>query len=290
VIPHQPTYFSAHAILRGINQTIFQKEVPFGLTVFDTYPFASAEHATDGGAVLERSILERIDQEGVAGVIIWHLAGAETLPYIIRLQENGVAVVFIDRYPAYLDCDYVGADNSAGVKNAVEYLLDHGHQRIAYLTKSEPITPIQERLNGYYEAFLSRGLAPAPELTINASISPKAQSWKPAIEKLMSLADPPTAAVVVNDFQAFALIREAKELGIRIPEDLSIIGFDDIECYSPHPAMLTTVHQPFYEIGQRAADLLLRRLDNRAQPAVKSSLHVTLSTSLIVRSTSRALQ
>jgi DNA-binding LacI/PurR family transcriptional regulator len=288
ILPQQPTYVSAHAILRGISQALQQKEAPYRLTIVDTHPALSPANAEDNGPSPEHSFIEQALGGGVAGIIIWHLTWGAALSALRRLQERNLPLVFIDRYPAEMDCDYVGVDNRQGVRAAVDYLLGLGHRRIAYLTTDEQVTTVVERREGYREAFLASGIFPSPELIFAVPVE-RQNSMEAAAAYFLSLPDPPTALVADNDLHAFAIIREVQARGRRVPEDISVIGFDDIECYSPHPAMLTTIHQPFFQIGQRAAELLLRRLASSAASPARSFQQVMLPTSLVIRSTCRPL-
>jgi DNA-binding LacI/PurR family transcriptional regulator len=286
ILPQQPTYVSAHAILRGISQVLQQKEAPYRLTIVDTHPAPLPADTEGSGPSQEQSFIEKAIGGEVAGIIIWHVTWGATLSALRRLQERNLPIVFIDRYPAEMDCDYVGVDNRHGVREAADYLLGLGHRRIAYLTTDEQVSTVAERKEGYQEAFLARGIVPPPELIYSVPVKMQT-SMETAAAYFLSLPDPPTALVADNDLHAFAFIREAQARGRRVPEDISVIGFDDIECYSPHPAMLTTVHQPFYQIGQRAAELLLRRLASPGASPSRSFQHVVLSTSLVLRSTCR---
>ncbi|HLV79287.1 MAG TPA: substrate-binding domain-containing protein, partial [Chthonomonadaceae bacterium] len=110
------------------------------------------------------------------------------------------------------------------------------------------------------------------------------------LASLFSLAEPPTALVAVNDATAFALLDAARSLGIRVPEDLSVIGFDDTEAHLPQPGMLTSVHQPFYDMGQRAAELLLCRQAAPDTVARGPYRHLLLPTTLVIRSTCKPLR
>ncbi len=307
VVPQAPTYASAHAILCGIASVLQQEHAPYNLTVFDSWihrwvedvtaitapfhlsvfqgnPAGEGVAALEDQAELERSILDRAERARFAGVIIWHLVEAPTLSIIQRLEEKGIAVVFIDRFPPTLDCDYVGVDNQSGMRDAVDHLLDLGHTRIAYVTNDEQANPVQEREEGYREALRARGISPSPELIyINPMCT--GDNMAQAFAHLSSLPDPPTAVACMHDIFAFGMINEARAHGWRVPGDLSVVGFDDIESLSPHPAMLTTVHQPFYQIGQRAAKLLFRRLNPSTPGRGRTYQHVLLPTSLVIRST-----
>lgn len=281
VLPHQPSYASAQAILRGVNRGLAEHDRPYHVAVFDTHAPDAPEVAS--GSATEREVLARLSDEGAAGVIIWHLSGDHTLPAILRLHASGSPVVFLDRCPRGHDCDYVGVDNRAGVQMAVEHLIGLGHRRIAYLTNSEQISTVRDRELGYRDALMGAGIAPDPALVY---VTPELlrADLSGAAEYIVGLPDRPTAAVVLNDLHAFELIRQLEARGVRVPADMSVIGFDDVEANSPHPGMLTTVRQSFEEIGRRAADLLLRRLRS-PEGAPETYQHVVLPTALTVRRT-----
>lgn len=287
VVPHQPVFVSAHAILCGINRTLQQKEAPYRVTVLDSHPSRFPDNMPGRSDDLERSYLEKIEADGDAGAIIWHLTGEKTQTTLRKLQRKGVALVFVDRQPVGLDCDYVGVDNRTGVLKAVEYLLELGHRRIGYLSTFEKASTVNEREESYRETLISHDIRPVPELTF--AFKEEGASIGAAVDYYFSLPEPPTALVCCNDLHAFAFIREARARGYRIPEDISVIGFDDIECLSPHVPTLTTIHQPFYQIGQRAAELLLRRLTKPGEALTTPYQHIVLPTSLVARSTCRAL-
>ncbi|HLV81353.1 MAG TPA: GntR family transcriptional regulator, partial [Chthonomonadaceae bacterium] len=139
-----PGFVCAHAILRGISAALRQREEPNQLMVCDTQPAPGPSNAGRSEADWERVYLERVADEGAAGVIFWHNGEEQTLPILRRLQQNGVPVVLIDRISAGFDCDFVGVDNRAGVKEAVAYLLGLGHRRIAYITNPEQVTTVEE--------------------------------------------------------------------------------------------------------------------------------------------------
>ena len=111
---------------------------------------------------------------------------------------------------------------------------------------------------------------------------------RPAVRQFFEMTEPPTALFAMNDALAHYFIVEAEAAGGRVPDTISVIGFDDLERYSPRPALLTTIHQPFDRIGSRAAGLLIRRLKS-PDPAALPSQHILLPTPLVVRSTCQPL-
>lgn len=286
-LPHQPTYASAQAIVRGIYSAVACRGSHFYVTVFDIHVSHAQGQPNSVNDTLEDDVLKRVLEVNASGLILWHLSGAVTVPALQCLRDANIPVVYVDRHPIDAPCDYVGVDNRGGVRRAVEYLLDAGHRRIAYLTNSERITSVMDREQGYRDAFLARNLAP-PEDLLYTTPDSLGVDLSGATDYLLSLSERPTAALVLNDLHAFAFIRELNSRGLHVPDDMSVIGFDDIECYSPHHATLTSVHQPFHEVGERAGELLLQRLASRSD-AVISYQHVVLPTSLVIRSSCRPL-
>ncbi len=284
VIPQRPTYVSAHAILCGMSALVAERADGCDLSIRDTRP--SPSDAPSADVSREWDVLTRLAGEQVAGIVVWHLCGEATLPALLRLHEAQVPIVYVDRHPGDIDCDYVGVDNHGGVAQSVEHLVGLGHRRIAYVTNTEPITAVDERLEGFRDALAEHGLELDTGL-VYATPAEKRTDLSGAAEHLARLRPRPTAAIVLNDLHAFELIRELNLRGIRVPDDMSIVGFDDVECYSPHPGVLTTVHQPFYQMGRRALQLLLRRIDQGSAASRAPRLHVLLPTRLVVRTTTR---
>jgi LacI family transcriptional regulator len=233
----------------------------------------------------ECEILDRLREESVAGVIIWQNDGIRSEAALRRLHDAKVPVVYIDRHPVELDCDCVGVDNRESMRAAIEHLLCLGHRRIGYITGAERVNTVVEREQGYRDALCAAGIRSAEDMIVTLHEGPGGDIAS-AVRRLYALEDRPSAVAALSDFHAFAFMREARLLGWSVPDDVSVIGFDDIECYSPHLPVLTTVHQPFSEIGERAAHLLVRRLETGPDSARQ---HIMLPTSLVIRSTCRSV-
>jgi DNA-binding LacI/PurR family transcriptional regulator len=281
VIPQPPNYPTLALIQRGILR-VLQKDNPlYRLIVFDNQGDTWSQSVT-----LERHALEAIEREGIAGAVLWQIGRHETLDAIQRLQEKGMPLVLLDRCPEELPCDFVGVDNYAAACEAVQYLIQLGHRRIGHLTGDEAVSTGRAREEGYLEALRSQGLTPSAELVFRLSkdrddLYP---DLRPAVDHFLALSEPPTALFAMKDLLAHAFITEVKARGMRVPEDISVIGFDDHDRHALQPPVLTTVHQPFERMGQRAAEILLRRL---AQPSGSSlpNTHLLLPTPLVIRST-----
>lgn len=277
--PQTPQYPASPAIQLGALNVLRQRSAPYRLVIFDNNAETRSETFHR-----ERQALEAIRAEGIQGVIIWHQGGIDTVPDLLRFQDSGIPSVLVDRRDPLSLSDYVGIDNVEAAKEAVQHLLDIGHRRIAHLTMAGEIITVRDREQGYVEAMRSHGIDPAPEWIYRMSNPTQIQPpVTRAVEHLLSLAEPPTAIFAMNDILAHELISELEARGLRVPESISVMGFDDMDGYSPRPSPLTTVHQPFERMGQKAMELLLNRL---AAPDIAPRVfqHVLLATRLVIRS------
>ncbi len=194
-------------------------------------------------------------------------------PYVV-IDHQGID----DRGPA------VGATNRAGGYDATRYLLALGHRRIGFITGSMDLGCSRERLDGYRAALRDHGVAADAELVREGNFQ-QPGGYAAAIE-LMNLQDPPTAIFASNDVMAFGVMEAARERGKKIPDDISIIGFDDIpQAAQVHPP-LTTIRQPLEEMGHRAAQMLLEIIEHPEQAAEK----IELPTELVMRESTRVLR
>ena len=204
-----------------------------------------------------------------------------------RLERLGVPVVLINslvqnqgRYTFS-----IGVDNRHGGFLATEHLLQLGHRRIAYVAAPDDRSDSLERLAGYHEALARAGIDPDPALLVRGT--GRARGGEQSLPVLQALPDPPTAVFCYNDMTAIGLIHAAHAAGLSLPQDLAIVGFDDI-VFAPyvHPA-LTTVAQPVAELGKGAMEMVLSLLpDSNAD--LDASTDRTLSGSLVVRASSGA--
>ena len=250
------------------------------LNTYDRTPEGVARH--------ERNALEIVENERLAGVIMAHAGGAETLPDIRRVLATGVPIVFIDRLPFDRGCDFVGIGNRFAAQDLVEYLTSIGHKRIGFLAPDETVTTIEDRLAGYHDAMRTAQLDSPEEYIFRLPLarSYAMESLKTEINRvaseIMSMDPRPTAMFVVNDFLAEYFVVALEQMGHSVPESLSVVGFDDLERYLPRTPKLTTVRQPFEQIGERAAAMLLSRIRAVDDPA-NAYQHVLLPTRLVIR-------
>jgi LacI family transcriptional regulator len=192
--------------------------------------------------------------------------------FIRDLANSGVPLVSVGTQVAVASVSSIDADNRMGGKLAAEHLLALGHRRIAIVLCEESPAPLGsseldgvtgfslERQHGYWDALRASGLEPNPNLT--ATISDDPISSRSAIRRLLNQGKP-TAVFGCNDGAAYRTVEVCRELGIRIPDDLSVIGFDDIASTATFDPPLTTVRQPISEIGSSAVEMLCAQIEGQ---------------------------
>jgi len=201
---------------------------------------------------------------------------------VASLRRAEVPVVLIDSdHPNVTSLSRVVVDDVAGGRAATEYLLSLGHRRIAFVgdMSDNPFHFIwsRDRLRGYRQALEAAGVAPNPGHC--AEGEPSLAGARSLARVMLAAPDRPTAIVAANDMRAVGVLEAARELGLRVPEQLSVIGYDDVEV--AEIVGLTTVRQPLYRSGQRGMQLLLDGLRDRSiEPT-----HEVLPLELVVRGT-----
>jgi LacI family transcriptional regulator len=195
-----------------------------------------------------------------------------------RLLDSDYSFVVIDpRLPLDARIPAVSAANTSGADQVTRHLLELGHRRIGAITGPRDWQATEERRRGYHAALASAGILPDPTLEIEADFEIPGAAR--ATQALLDRPDPPTAIFAFNDNLAIGTIQAAHARGLRVPEDLSVAGFDDSEHASLITPALTTVRQPLAEMGRTAVNLLRRLIDGQRV----ETLHVELGTRLVVR-------
>lgn len=211
----------------------------------------------------EAEAVEFLYHRRVDGLLIMPCGQADA--GLKRFLRAGKPVVMIDRKPEETAGDCVLVDNEGAAKGAVKRLIEAGHRRIGMLAGPEDIYTARERLRGYKLALEEAGIQPEPSLTKRGNYTIRGGSQ--AMRQLVK-GNPDMTAVFVSNYEmTMGAIIEANELGVRIPEQLSIIGFDNIEFARASTPRLSIVAQPTREIGRKAAELMLRRLEEPGQKA-----------------------
>lgn len=223
---------------------------------------------------------------GVAGVII--LGGGDLKPeWVEAAAGTHLPVVMVDHYLPGLALPTVVPDNLAGAYAATRHLLDLGHERIGFIRGPFKYWTLSERLAGYMLAMTQAGHQPVPSL-IPPRVSHGEAKGYGEMCALLDLSLPPTAVFAVSDKTAVGAYRAAAERGLRIPADLSIIGFDDIELGRALNPPLTTIHVPGETMGRLAIERL-RHLMEGSEREIPSEMRWAIATRLIERGSTAPL-
>ncbi|GAA2033746.1 LacI family DNA-binding transcriptional regulator [Catenulispora yoronensis] len=224
----------------------------------------------------ERRYLSRLSGTLVDGAVL-------VTPTVVDLRY-GAPVVAVDPHTGPGGRPTVDSDNLSGARAATEHLLGLGHRRIAMLTGRPDLLSAQLREQGFRQAMAAAGAAVDERLVRLGSYDPGLAADQ--AERLLGAADRPTAVFAANDLSAIATIEVARRMGLRVPRDLSVVGFDDIPEATRCTPMLTTVEQPIREMGRRAVELLIGLVRGQAEP---EQTHIMLPTRLVVRNSTRGL-
>jgi DNA-binding LacI/PurR family transcriptional regulator len=188
---------------------------------------------------------------------------------------DGLPVVVVDEPIAGLPPVHtVVMDDYAGGYQATSYLVALGHRRIAFVSGPSELGSVQERYRGYCDALRKSGLEPACQVRLAGQFTE--QFGMSALPHLLAAAEPPTAAFVASDYIAFGLMSAAEAHGIRVPDDMSLVGFDDIRFSQYVQPRLTTIRSPVERMARLGVELLFERLQDPAAPARTEVLPVEL--------------
>ncbi len=257
-------YFSA--ILSGVAEGAYDHDLRLLLSP------TQHDHAR------EASLLERLTRDVTDGALI--VLPEETSPELERVISDARPVVVVDPLlPLGERVPCVSVSHRGGADGAMRHLLELGHRRIGAVTGPPGWVATEARREGYRAALARAGIPFDPALEVASDFERAAGASAAAV--LLSLPEPPTANFAFNDAIAVGTMRAAHELGVRVPDELSVIGFDDIAYATMVGPMLTTVRQPLGELGRTAVNLLLRLLERPGS----EPRQIELSTRLVVRDT-----
>lgn len=226
----------------------------------------------------ERAYLSRLEQQRVQGVLITPVDPNDS--FLEEIVRRGTPIVIVDRIGREVAHCSVAVDDVLGGELAVAHLLDLGHKRIAFVGGPESIGQVHDRREGALRA-LTRAGHPENELVVLETSSLTVPQGREAGQRIagMPKTSRPTAAVCANDLLALGLLQQCVALGLRVPQDLAIVGYDDIEFAAAATVPLTSVRQPRRKLGRTAAELLL---DEAANPDHKHQ-QVVFTPELVAR-------
>lgn len=255
--------------------------------VADEQGYLVSMSSSEGQFDVERRLVEQCTEQELDGLIIAPILNDDTdLSHIFEIKRSKIPFVLLEDVRG-IRANLVDVDNVRASAEAVRYLIRQGHSHIVHLAGPTYSQHSEERAEGIRRAFSESHLIFDHRLILSAGDSLE-DGYRAGLEFFRELPPDgrPTAVTCYNDLVALGLLRALRELGIGVPEDVSVVGFDDLNMLPYFPVALTTVHVPRYEMGRRAAEMLIQQIDSRAEPAIEK-LH--LEASLVVRDSTRAL-
>ncbi|MDR8391718.1 LacI family transcriptional regulator [Aliifodinibius sp. S!AR15-10] len=264
IIPDIQNQFYSN-IVRGIEDVAYKNKYAVILCNSDENPNK------------ERFYLDVLRSESVDGVILppIHQYGKVLDECLI---EYGIPVVCVDRKLARESVDAVVVNNHKGGYIAVSHLINLGHEQIAIISSSHQFSSFDDRQNGYEQALKDNKLEVNEDLIVEGDPRSSEQAYK-LTKKLLEVSPRPSAIFITNNLMTLGALEAINEMNLKIPEDISIVMYDDTPWATAITSPLTVISQPAYEMGRRAAELFLQRIADPGRAAVQ----VSLEPKLIVR-------
>lgn len=268
IIPHEAEYIFSNPfyveVMRGVSTEVDKR----GYYLVLCYPH-------------DHNYVDIYKQKRIDGFILMS-PGSFHKNIIESLMEVEAPFIATAKIPGAKDMIYVDVDNCYGASLVMEHLISLGHRKIAFIGKPT-LTSSQDRLDGYRKSLKEHKIQ-CNEKHIRISENSTISGGYNEMLSLIDCDDRPTAVFITNDLLALGAISAIKEMGLRVPEDISVVGFDDIPLAQHISPALTTVRQPAFEKGVKAARLLIQQLEKMKKP--KS---VTLDLELIIRKSTAKL-
>lgn len=231
-------------------------------------------------AAKEISIVQSMFANRVDGLIISIAMQTCTFDHLKLFKKKHLPLVFFDRAVPEIETDKIVVDDFDGGFRVTQHLINQGYKRIAHLAGPQNLTTYFDRKSGYIEALKKNGIVPDESLVINSTLTN--EDGVPAIEQLMSLSNPPDAIFCGNDTTALSVMIYLRDKGTRIPEDFGIVGFSNEPFSKVVSPAISTIAQPGFVMGQKAAELIIRKIENQE----RTFQTIVLPTELIIRESS----
>lgn len=269
-LPEVASYYTSQAV-EGIEQIARQNGFQLLFQIFR-------------GGESDGALPEMVEQRTVEGLFL--IGGSIADDYILSVYNRGIPLVLLFTHVERADINAVLADNSRGAFDATSHLLRLGHQRIGFINGWDATRTSAAKMAGFRQAHAEAGLPITESLCVQGNFT--FESGYRHAQRMLATAAPPTALFVADDVMALGAMRAARELGLRIPGDLAVVGFGDGPLSAQRDPPLTTVSVPKRHIGELAIRRLLEMLhdDGRGGPAQR----IVVATHLIVRESCGASQ
>jgi LacI family transcriptional regulator len=235
----------------------------------------------------EKNFTHLFSTKDIKGTIIAPVVeGAAEIEHLFKLKMINYPFVLLEAVKG-IQANVVAINNLKAIKKAVTYLIESGHTKIVHFAGPLYSSHTQERIEGFRHAFSESTLVFNNDMIVSVG-SRHEESFSKTIEyfRHRNREDYPTAIVCFNDQQALAVIMALKELNIRVPDDISIVGNDDISYAKIYPVPLTTIRAPQHEIGKKAAEILIRNIESST---LLPNEQIIFETEFIIRASTRVL-
>ncbi len=284
LIPTQPEKNKQQLVLLMPNSSYESIEIITGVEdYFSKSDIFLTVKFTDFSANSERAILEELLELSIAGFLIYPSATSTNRDIFLGIMERGIPLVFIDRSPSRITCPSVSINNHQTAMTAVNYLYNCGHRQIAFMSSSlKNQQSTTERLWGYLQAMDRHHLPVSRELLFSFQDE---SEQKQCLDRFFS-GSRATAVFCSDDVVAGIFIREAVKRGYRVPDDYSVIGIDDKIRGGGGMVPLTTVRQPYRELGRRAAQIVDGLIKHRINEVTK----LYLPAEIVIRDSVRSIK
>jgi len=231
---------------------------------------------TDENREREQAVVYALQEKRVDAFIIVP-ASSQSAPHLEELFLQDIPMVLVDRAVNGLKVDTIMVDNEGGAYQAVRHLINLGHRRIGLILDNLDITTNKERMEGYRRALVERDLIVEQALIQSCQFT--RQSAFELVSQMLRNSNRPTALFTANNFMTVGATKAIQEAGLHIPQDIALVGFDDLEWNQLNCPQLTAVAQPVAEIGSIAAQRILSRLKGDSA----SPMEIRLKTTFIIR-------
>ncbi|SHL08069.1 LacI family DNA-binding transcriptional regulator [Rhodothermus profundi] len=242
--------------------------------------------SSEGSLQAEQQIIQLMIAQDVNGFIITPVFSDEAdLSHLFELKRRNIPFVLLERIPG-LQANLVDIDNTYAAQAAIQYLIEQGHAHIVYFAGPQYSPHAKERLEGVRRAFSAFNRSLSDDQVIYAGARAR-DGYEAAQAYFARRPSPrPTAIACYNDLVALGVLRALQERGIRVPDDVSVMGFDDLEFLRYTPWLLSTVHVPKKTMGEKATEMLIRHIE-ADRPVSIEKIH--LHSELVLRATTRPL-
>lgn len=274
-------------LIKEVDNPYYQ-EVVAGIRAFGSrHGYAVVVASSEGDAAAEREQTELLRRLGVAGLIVTPVLNPETdLSHLFELQRRNFPFVLLERILG-LQASLVDIENAEGSRAATEFLIKQGHQRIVHFAGPAYSMHSRERVDGVRHAF-SRSRLVFPDEAVVPVGAHLEDGYREGLAYFRDRdrSERPTAVTCYNDLVALGLIRALRELGLDVPGDVSVVGFDNLALLPYTGIPLTTVNVPKVEMGERATEMLIRRIESEGTLPPERAV---LQGEVVVRGTTRSL-